>query len=359
MSDFTSKQHSQRVSMESIAKELGISIATVSRVLNEKPGISEEVRRKVWDLLKKRSYKRRSSKGKKSKSGLQNVGFLISDYLLKQIHQGNDFYGRHFVAIQRAISEAGFYPLMIGVDQDINSEGKLRCVVERRVQAIIAENYSTDLMVQTAQEIPVVLFNRISASAHVDTVTTDMHAATQETLEYLYELGHRCIASFRISETHGSWEDICFWQQYYSFAKKHALSLPDSILKPIHFGMNEHWEAAREFVSRILSGTPRPTAILSYDVYMPALWKALEEQGLKVPDEMSLFGFNDTKEASEVPISLTTYRQDFDALAQEAMRLILDRIERGDCPARLVRMPGKLIERASCVRVARVEEKEI
>lgn len=347
VSNLATHSRLKRISMDSIAQELGISIATVSRVLNEKPGISEGVRTQVSTLLKKRGYQR--SKAKTHKSKLHSVAFVVSDDLLEMINKGNDYYGRHLVAVQRATSRAGFYPVLVGHNQDMNANGMLRCVAEKRVQAVIGEIWLPDLAEQIAQEVPVVLFNRSIALEHVDMVTTDIQSAAQVSLEYLYDLGHRCIANFRNSEPYCSWEESYFWQQYFSFAKAKNLLLPPSLLEPINFGVNGDLQAARAFVHRVLAGKVRPTAIVSYDNYMPSLITALHEHGVKIPEEMSLIGFNDLKEAAELPVPLTTYRQNFDALAQEAMRLILDRTAHPSFPGRRVRIPGKLIKRKSAV----------
>lgn len=337
--------------MEFIARESGTSVATVSRVLNGKPGISEEVRERVSGLLKASSYKRRTPRKKKRPPQLHSVAFVVSDDLFQRIHRGDAYYGRHLVAVQKAIVGAGLYPVIVGYHQDLNKDGTLRCVAEGRVQAVIGEKRVVGDLERVGREhgVPVVLFNRVSPAGAVDSVGTDMHAAARASLDHLYNMGHRRIANFRLTEPHASWEEVCFWQEYFSFARRHALSLPDALLQPIHFGRDGHGSAADEFVERILAAQPRPTALLSYDFYMPVLVEALARRGVKIPEDMSLVGFNDTQECHSLPVSLTTYRQDFDAIAQEAVRLILDRTARPDFPARMVRIPGKLIARSSCV----------
>ncbi len=357
MSSRTSFTPPRRVSMEMLARELGVSVATISRALNGKPGISDEVRARVEAALKERAYHRSTPQPRKARSRLHTVAFVVSDDLFEKIHQGDDFYGRHLIAVQKAISDAGFYPLLIGYNQDLDSNGMLRCIAEKRAQAIIGESWSVDLTERIARKVPVVLFNRVAANCCVDTVSTDMHAAAHAELSYLYDLGHRCIALFRLSEPHCGWEDICFWQQYFSFAKKYGLELPAPILEPVVFGTNEHGEAARRYVDRILSSRPRPTAIVTHDSYAGAIIEALAERGIQVPQEMSVVGFNDTKGWMEPKIPLTTYRQNFDALAQEAMRLVLDRAARPEFPARLVRMTGQLIVRDSTAPPLRAPKK--
>lgn len=338
----------RRVSLESIAKEMGVSIATISRALNGKPGISDEMRAKVRARLTQRAYHRREPREpRKSRSRLHTVAFVVSDDLFEKIHQGDDFYGRHLIAVQRAISDAGFYPLLIGYNQDLNEDGMLRCVAEKRAQAIIGESWSSDLTDRIAKEVPVVLFNRIAPNWNVDTVSTDIHVAAQVQLEHLYDLGHRRMAVFRVTPPISGWEDNCFWQQYYTFTQTRGLPLLSEAIGPIRFGKNEHHEAIRRFVDRLLELRERPTAILTHDAYAEHLLEALKERGIAVPQAMSLIGFNAIKESADLSVPLTTYRQDFDALAHEAMHLVLDRFNRPAAPPRLLRIRGSMVLRAS------------
>jgi len=351
MSDPSAAPLPRRVSMESIAQELGVSVATISRALNGKPGISGELRAKVEERLKAHAYHPRRSRpvSERGSSRVHTVAFVVSDDLLTRITQGDDFYGRHLVAVQKAISDAGLYPLLIGYQQDLDENGMLRCVAEKRVQAIIGESWSPELAERIAKEVPVVLFNRTSSSAIVDTIATDIHAATQEQLEHLYDLGHRRFGAFRITPPACGWENTCFWQQYFSFHMERGLPLPPEWLEPVRFGQGEHEEAAVRYVERMLSRPQRPTALLTYDHYAEALIHALEAKGLSVPGEMSVVGFNDLKTTPDHIVPLTTYRQDFDKMAAEALRLVLDRQANRDVYPRLVRLAGRLIVRQSAV----------
>ncbi len=344
--------------MESIARELGVSVATVSRALNGKPGISDQLRARVEEELKLRSYHKRRSREKSPakaapKSGssrLHTVAFVVSDDLFEKIMLGNEYYGRHLIAVQKAISEAGLYPLLIGYNQDLNADGMLRCVAERRAQAIIGESWSPALTERIASEVPVVLFNRIATRGNVDTVSTDFHVALESQMQHLYDLGHRRIAHFRVTPPNHCWENTCFWQQYFTFHLERELPLDWEWMAPISFGVDGHREAARAFADTILSAKRRPTAVVTYDLYAEALLAELSARGVKVPEEISLVGFSNLKGSAELPVPLTTYEQDFDLLAREALRLVIDRFERPDAPPRLVRLNGKMVVRQSTGR---------
>lgn len=332
-----------RPSLADIAEQLGVSIATVSRVLNDKPGISEDVRRKVGEALQMHAYRRRTVQPGNSGAGLNTIAFVVSEHLFENINQGDDFYGRHLFAVQKAIANVGFYPLLLTDSQGKDASGRLRCVTEKRVQGIIAESWDFELLEETANEVPVVMFNRISDK--IDSVSTNMRAAAQQQFMHLYELGHRSIACFRTFPKDGGWENVDYWQQYFTFARHNDLNLPSAFWEPVAFRTGEDDEAALEFVKRVAA--EGATAIVTYDNYIPALMKALKKLQINAPSEMSLVGFNDFKEAASCGLELTTYRQDFGAIAREAMRLLIDRFENpGSCP-RLVQVPGEFIIRGS------------
>ncbi len=334
--------------MEVIAAELGVSIATVSRALNGKPGISEAMRTKVHEELRKHGYRKRGGDGAaKKEERQQSLAFVVSNDLFEAITRGSDFYGRHLVAVQRAIAQAGYYPLLVSYEQDLNEEGVLRCVAEERVAGIIGESWNPALLERS--KVPVVLFNRVHQRYVVDTVGTDLHMAAQTQLEYLYDLGHRRIACLRSAPLLANdWENTAYWQQYRSFMEARGLPIPECSRIPADFSAGEV-AAVERFTAQLCAEREQPTAVVTYDLYAARLLEQLTRRGLSVPGDLSLCGFNDLQDGANLAVPLTTWRQPFDALAQEAVRLLEDRIRRSDdFPPRFVRIAGELVIRASC-----------
>src|SRR5690606_8027004 len=141
--------------------------------------------------------------------------------------------------------------------------------------------------------------------------------------------------------------DLAFWNEYVAHSERLALAIPEDWLAPICFDEQTEERAVREFLDRILRHG-RPTASLTYDGYARTLIRALAERGLSVPDDMSLFGFDDDMHGRSCPIRLTTLRQEFECIASEAVRLLRDRIRNPERSAMVVRIDGRIIERNSC-----------
>lgn len=336
-----------KTSLADIARQLEVSISTVSRVLNGKPGISEEVRNRVNEALHSSAYRKRPKAAKRASSN--TIAFLVSKDLFARINEGNDFYGRHLFAVQKAIVEAGYYPIFLTESQERDMTARLRCLTERKVQGVIAECWDREFLEALAKEVPTVLFNRISP--RIDSVTTNMRLAARQQFEYLYQLGHRRIACFRVF-VEGMWENIDYWQQYWALLREYGLCLPPVFSEPVSFGRHEDDLAANAFIKAILA--KGATAILTYDNYIPALVRALAAHGIEVPTQMSLVGFNDFNglwkgDVQQPNVKITTYRQDFVSLAKEAMQLLIARIKTPDRPPRLVQIGGELIIRTSAV----------
>ena len=169
-------------------------------------------------------------------------------------------------------------------------------------------------------------------------------------MDCLAELGHRRIANFRPKPPSGApfahWEDRAFWREYVDYAQDLGLEIPQSWLEPIVFKCENEIEAIGAFLDRILAGD-RATAILTYDIYAAELIRQLANRGLSVPGDISIMGFDDEIHGRVCPIPLATYRQDFDAMATEAVRLVRERAGNLSRAPLMVKVEGKVIVRES------------
>lgn len=340
-------QTERRISLEEIAADLGVSTSTVSRVLNNKPGISERVRKATQKLLDQYGYSKREASSAK-RQRLKSVAFAVTEVLLEQINAGNAFYGRHLISIQNAVTKAGLYPLLVGTKGDLDSSGLLRCVEEMRVQAVVGEGWSEELIKRHAAEVPVVLLNMEDPTSRVDAITTNVEYAARLELQHLFDMGHRNIACFRLNVPRCSWEDRRFWKEYYAFCQLHELALGAEYFQPIDFEKNRHAEAVSRFLSSVLKAKKPATAVVTHDAYAPHFIEELARRGLDVPGDFSVVGYNDVQEFwVDSPVAITSYRQDFESMANEAVRLLFSRHKSPEIPARLVQMTGELVSRGS------------
>jgi LacI family transcriptional regulator len=121
-------------------------------------------------------------------------------------------------------------------------------------------------------------------------------------------------------------------------------------MEPIAFRYENEIEAVSAFLDRILAGD-RATAILTYDVYAGELIRQLANRGLSVPGDISIMGFDDDNHGRFCPIPLATFRQDFDAMATEAVRLVRERAQAPSRAPLMVKVEGKVIVRESVGRL--------
>jgi len=336
-------------SLNEISREIGISAATISRVLNGRPGIAEKMRARVLSALEERGYPKKPVKGgfQTLRNGSSTVAFAITKKIRGLIEQGDPFYGRHLLAMQSACSQMGYYPILVDFEQDATPEGSLRCVEEQRVHGVIAEHMPTELAEKLRKQVGVVLLNIVAPVSGVDYVIPDIRQAAREQVQYLYDLGHRSIACFR--SLPGGWQNHFYWSEFWWMNIHLGLDLPGEFFAPIRFDLNEEREAIQSFLDRVLAVSRPPTAIVTGDYYAPILIEECQKRGCSVPDDISIMGFDD-RNPTNGPVTLSTYRQNFEGMAREGLRLLIDRCENPDLPSRMVEVEGRLIHRNSVAR---------
>ncbi|HRJ72898.1 MAG TPA: LacI family DNA-binding transcriptional regulator [Terrimicrobiaceae bacterium] len=333
-------------SLNEIAREIGISAATISRVLNGRPGIAEKTRKDVLSALEQRGYPKKAVRGgfQTLRNGSSTIAFAISGKIRELIERGDPFYGRHLMAMQAACSQMGYYPILVDYEQDATPDGGLRCVDEQRVHGVVAELMPPELVERLRQQVGVVLLNIVSPVPKVDYIIPDIRQAAREQVQHLYDLGHRAIACFR--SLPGGWQNHYYWSEFWWMTKRLNLDLPPEYFDTIDFSLHEEREAATGYLEKVLNSSRPPTAIITGDNYAPLLIELCQQRGLQVPQRMSIVGFDDR---ALVPgsVPLTTYRQNFEGMARESLRLLIDRCEHPDLPARTVEVEGTIIHRDS------------
>ncbi len=333
-------------SLNQVAREIGISAATISRVLNGRPGIAEKTRQKVLRELKRFGYPGQVVRGgfHTLRNGSNTVAFAISQKMRGLIETGDPFYGRHLLAIQSACSQLDYYPILVDYEHDTTPENGLRCVDDRRVHGVIAEHMSEQMVAQLRDKVGVVLLNIVIPLSGVDYVIPDVRQAAREQVQHLYDLGHRAIACFR--SLPGGWQNHHFWAEFWWMSHHLKLNLPPEYFVPIEFSLNEEKVAIRGFLDRVLNCSRPPTAIITGDNYATPLIEELDRRGFPVPRDMSVFGFDD-RHFAQCPLPLSTYRQNFEGMARESLRLLVDRCQNPGLPSRIVEVEGKLVLRDS------------
>ncbi|CAN5833900.1 LacI family DNA-binding transcriptional regulator [soil metagenome] len=343
----------KRVSVGSLAKQLNLSPSTVSRALRHHSTIAPKTIEKVNSLAKEQGYEARKEVGQYFRSlnkQVNAVDFLVDVRVHDLLVRQDSFYTRIQWAVQKALRAENIHMLLSCLQEDILASGSLYSVEEGMANGVIAKVRDDVMVAKISQHVPVVVLDFESTVENVDSVLSDVARTARKQIDYLVSMGHREIACFRSKSSVGGnyilEQDRIFWREFVDYSSQVGLTIPEAWLKPIHITEENETATIGDFLDRIL-GSGRPTAILTYDVYAAPLIAALRERNLSVPQDISIVGYDDDAHGRSCPISLTTFRQDFEAMAGESVRLIKDRIRNPDRPSRVIKVEGELIVRES------------
>jgi DNA-binding LacI/PurR family transcriptional regulator len=304
----------QRPSIYDVAREAGVSHMTVSRVLNGHPNIRESTRERVLQAIDEMNYTRSSIARALATRRAMRIGVLVD---------GPVQYGPNSTlrALESAARDVGYAISAFSISEDEESQIDTGVVelVTQGVDAlcVIAPRASSlDILRKTTTGLPTIVV-RAERDAAWHTVAVDQRAGATLAVEHLIELGHR-----RILHVAGplDWYDARERQEGWHNALE-ATGLP--IEPPVAGDWTSDY--GYEFASTYdFDGV---TAVFAANDQMAlGLVHGLAQRGIRVPDDISVVGFDDLPDARHFLPPLTTVRQDFAALGELALTHIIDAI---------------------------------
>jgi len=319
-----------------VAAMAGVSHQTVSRVLNGQAYVSEETLRKVNEAIAILGYRRNLTARALVTGNTRIIGTLVT-YASMTGPSGA------LLAIERTARSRGYWLSMVGL-QSNDPDEVVEVISHFKVQgvdgiiAVAQTQVCVDTTLEASAGMPLVLVTSGAVAAGHPTVDIDQYGAAERLVMMLRDLGHTRIAhiSGPTGDLHGDVR-VAAWRD----------TLPAG-QSPEELQVEGDWSSASGYTaaaSLLALDTP-PTAIFAGNDQMAiGALRTLHERDIKVPDEISVVGFDNIVGADYSIPPLTTIRQNHDALGFAAMELLLDAIDRK--PARNVKIPGELIDRAS------------
>ena len=330
----------KRATIRDVGRVARVSHQTVSRVINGErsitPGTRAKVERAIVALGFRPSHIARSLVSRSTKT----IGLVMGDV-------ASPFFPDVVRGAEDVLSEAGYSLILSNSRRDPERELRnVRHLLERSTDGLIlgAPQSAPDDLRDLAEHaaVPMVFLNRDVKGAHVASVWIDWRAATAEVVAYLADLGHR-----RMGLVVPSRDEIPYAnrEDWYRWALGRANLGPDpSLILHAPITIEGGYQAGR----RLLGRPDRPTAAICHsDVMAIGLLQACRELGLRVPDDLSVVGWDDVPYASLVTPALTTVRVPRYHLGQAAARRLLDLIA-GRPAADPRPLPLELVRRASC-----------
>jgi DNA-binding LacI/PurR family transcriptional regulator len=328
----------ERVTAADVAKRAGVSQSAVSRVFtpgaSASPATAEKVRAAAAALGYRPNALARSLAGGRTRM----IGLVVA-YL------ENYFYPEALEKISTALQAEGYHVLVFMASQTAtNIDAVLLEILDYRVDGLICASValSSDFAARCESAgVPVVLFNRAQDDARLSAVTSDNRAGGRKVAELFLAAGHRRIAYIAGWEGASTQRDR--EQGFCEGLAAAGRTLSDRGVGDFRF------DRARAAARRMFARPEHPDAVFVANDHMAfAVMDVLRDEfGLAVPGDVSVAGFDDVPPAAWSAYALTTVRQRANAMVEETVRLLLDRIERPDAPPRRVEIDGPLILRTS------------
>ncbi len=289
------------ITIYDIAEKAGVSIATVSRVINNSPGVKEETRERVMAVIKQANYSPNAMAAALTSKKTYTVGLLIPDI-------ANPFFAELARGIEDRANFYGYNVIICNTDNKPHKEkAYLRLLMQKRTDGIVfaaAEAGSAAITQLTRRGFPVVLLARELEGADLETVLVDNVEGGYLATKHLLELGHRQIAIVTETTTIKASQD-----RYYGYLK----ALEEEGIHPLEeyriFNVGGI-EAAQEASRKLLELPNPPTAVVAFnDLVAIGLMEGAKKAGLKIPRDLSVVGFDDTIIATITDPPLTTMAQ--------------------------------------------------
>ncbi|MEV7800199.1 LacI family DNA-binding transcriptional regulator [Microbacterium foliorum] len=324
-----------RTTIHDVAKAAGVSVSTVSKAVNGRYGIADATVQRVLDAVKQLGYESSlvASSMRARRTGV--IGVLLADF--------EPFSAEILKGVGSAVHDTAFDLLAYSGSHLGAGDGWERRSLSRLSGTLIdAAIMVTPTVVSAGTEIPVVAIDPHTGRADLPTVESDSFGGALTATRHLIELGHRRIGFLagRPDLRSAGLRDAGY---------RRALSDAGIPLDPSLVGIGRYeLDVTRESARIMLSAESRPTAIFAAnDLSAIAVIDVAHELGLRVPDDLSVIGFDDVPEATRRALPLTTIQQPMRRLGAVAADMVFTLLSGQEVDEMHVILPTRLVVRAT------------
>jgi LacI family transcriptional regulator len=329
------------VTIQDVARRAGVAPITVSRVINNSSYVSHQTRERVEAAIAELQYVPNMLASSLRSNRTNTLALILSDI-------SNPFWTTVARGAEDAASQQGFNVILCNTDEnEAKQEEYLSVLLRKRVDGFLivpAQSHPHSLEKIQKQKVPVVVMDRQIQGISVDTVRGDSEGGAYLLTQYLLSLGHKRIAilsgppdlSVSIDRVNGMRRALA----------EVGISVDERSISYGRFTFDSGWERTRNLVTE----TPPPTAIVAGNNFIAiGALKALREQGIAVPDDISLTSIDDLPPPMFIDPFFTVVAQPAYEIGRRATQLLLRRITQPDSSeAEEIVLPTELIIRQSC-----------
>jgi len=327
-----------RPTIYTVAEKAGVSIATVSRVLNNSPKVKEETRAKVLRVVEELGYQPSASARGLALKRTEIIALIFPDI-------SGPFYSEVIRGVESEASQHNYNLLIYGTYGKA-TKGRFLRLLPTRVDGLILMTRSVEdeyIFYLHRRQIPFVLLDREIGEIEVDCVLTNNAEGAYKAVEHLLQHGHQQVAF--IAGPADSPDSNARFEGYRQALQDHGLPVLAHLVERGDFLQPGGYQA----MNRLLDRPDPPSAVfVANDEMAIGAIEAVRGRGLRVPDDVAIVGFDDIQMAPYVQPPLTTVRQPIREFGALAVQMLLRRIENPEAEAKTIVLPTQLVIRRSC-----------
>lgn len=327
------------VSMRNIAERCGVSVATVSKALNGQTDISQETRQRICDMARELGYMTNSAARALKTNRTYNLGVLFVDE--QQSGLAHEYFSAVLESFKVASEEQGYDITFINHNVGGKTTSYLQHCLYRGVDGVViacVDFHDQQVVELVDSGLPVVTIDHVFNNRMA--VLSDNVTGIDQLVRHVYSKGHRRIAFIHGEATAVTENRLT---SFYRVCDELGLKIDEACIRPSNYHDSE---SCRAITRELLELPERPTCILFPDdiSYLGGL-NAILDAGLRIPQDISVTGYDGIKLSQVLTPRLTTYHQDTETLGREAARLLIRLIEKPKTTLpQQVLVPGWLME---------------
>lgn len=326
------------VSIKDIAKECNVSVSAVSRALNNSKGISRETREAILSVCDARGYRPNSAARSLILKKTHMVGLIIPDIT-------NQYYAYISKGVNSCLEKAGYGLVLCNSDRNKANEA-MYCdfLAEKRVDGVIlipVRFAAADYDVFSRSDLPLVLIDNYVPDLDASFITNDNYTGARKIVQHLVGRGYRRIGVI-LGDPHSSASNDRL-RGYADVLRENGVAVDGSLQIHSRATFEDGLKYAGDLIAK------RVDAIFAVnDSVALGVFKHCFENGVNIPRDMGLAGYDDIEMAAMLPVPLTTVRQQKYVVGQKAAEMLLDEIHSPGRPKQKIILQPELIIRKSC-----------
>lgn len=334
------------MNIKDIAKEAGVAVSTVSRVLNQHPDVKEDTRQKVLSVMETMNYIPNNSARNLKRNTSNSVGVMIKG-------RHNPFFSKMVESIEHKIAEYGYSMILHYTNDDANDiESAIELIKEKRLKGLICLGGNFDQLDDSHLidlKTPLVLAStdiiQGASTYNFSSVVIDNEKAAYKAVTYLCKLGHESIGLITTGKA-----DKCIGELrtngYRRALKDNGIKTDDELIAIGSYTFESGYNAAH----RLLVEFSDITALfVTSDIMAIGACKAALKLGKRVPEDLSIIGFDGLDYAEFYHPSISSVKQPIEAMGFKSATILMDLMAK-KCDNQHVVMETELIVRDSCMK---------